>query len=61
MLSSPPDSYVPMIMTLISQPGETLQDVIAKFLTNGIHRKKNSEFIEGDGTTALSVGRKPPF
>jgi hypothetical protein len=44
MWSSPPDSYVPMIMTLTPQPGETLQDVIAKLLTNDIHRKKNSEF-----------------
>jgi len=61
MLSSPPDSCVPMIMTLSPQPGETLQDVIAKLLTNNIHHKKNSEFIEGDGTTALWVGRKPPF
>jgi hypothetical protein len=61
MLSSPPDSYVPMIMTLTPQPGETLQDVIAKLLTNDIHCKKNSEFIEGDGTTALWVARKLPF
>jgi hypothetical protein len=48
-------------MTLSPQPGETLQGVIAKLLTNDIHRKKNSEFIEGDGTIALWVGRKPPF
>jgi hypothetical protein len=60
MLSSPPHSYVPMIMTLSPQPGETLQDVIAKLLTNDIHRKKNSEFIKGDGTKALWVGRKQP-
>jgi hypothetical protein len=61
MLSSPPDSYVPMIMTLRPQPGETLQEVIAKLLTNDIHRQKNSEFIKGNGTTALWVGRKQPF
>ncbi len=48
MLSSHPDSYVPMIMRLSPQPGETLPDVIAKLLTNDIHRKKNSEFIKGD-------------
>jgi hypothetical protein len=30
-------------------------------LTNDIHGKKNSEFIKGDGTTALWVGRKLPF
>jgi len=61
MLSSPPDSYVPMTMTLSPQPGETLQDVIARLLTNDIHGKKSSEFIKGDGTTALWVGRKRPF
>jgi hypothetical protein len=50
-----------MIMTLSPQLGETLQDVIAKLLRNDIHRKKNSEFIKGDGTTALWVGREPPL
>jgi len=61
MLSSPPDSYVAIIMTLSPQPGETLRDVIAKLSTYDIQRKKIFELLEGDGTPALWVGRKPPF
>jgi hypothetical protein len=48
-------------MTLRPEPGESLQDVIAKLLTNDIHRKKKSEFIEGDGTTLCGSGENHLF